>query len=299
VNWKAVFGAMALFFMVILFNIFLHALVSLAVKTAAKFLFIGLADLFLLAFFIYVTGRDYDNFTKIKRRTTVRLVICVFVLILLGVSVAGYPFYYLLSIYSDEPETWELRISNETVLENQVLYMDDWLYISSSGNLTLVNSTISFGYEVYKPYGIYLSSEGRLYVKNCTITSMYKKEGYKIILHGEATIEESTIEYIWGDIRRRSDYGGLEIYSDNVLISNSMISNCTANGVYCEYASPQIISCNISHCGDDGIELSHSSPLIRNCYITNNEGYGIYIHDSNPKLESNVFVNNNKGDIRR
>jgi parallel beta-helix repeat protein len=285
-------GIAFLLFIVILFTIFIHMIVSIFIDNVLKFLIIGLADLTLFFLFIWMFGRDYDKFDHKKRRPNLRLGGAFIVFLLLGYSVVGSPLISSFLMFDDTPTSWDLRITNETVFENQEIIFDDYLYITSTGSLTIENSTILFDNDFDRPFGLYLARKGELVIKNSTLTTLNFREGFKFVLYGTAAIDNCKIRRTWGRARRGNDLYGLEIYSSKVTITNTHISDSITNGIYCKYASPTIINVSIYNCKGEGIELQNSSPLIKDSRIIGNKGDGIHMEHSNPDI-INSTINKN------
>jgi parallel beta-helix repeat protein len=286
------FGSVMVMGVIILFTIFIHMIVSRFIDNILKFLLIGLADLSLVPFFIWVFGREYDGFARKKRRMRLRIWGTFFLVVILSIGGIGSPLADTIFRFDDTPTSWDVRITNDTVFENQEIIFDDYLYITSKGNLIIENSTILFDNDFDRPFGLYLAWKGKLAIRNSTLTSLNSRMGFKFILYGTATIDNCTIRHTWGRKRIGNDYGGLEINSDDVVISNTHISDSITNGIYCDYASPTIINVSIYNCEDDGVELDSSSPIIKNSRIIGNKGDGIHMEFSNPEIINNTINRN-------
>ncbi|MBT4035059.1 MAG: T9SS type A sorting domain-containing protein [Candidatus Marinimicrobia bacterium] len=84
--------------------------------------------------------------------------------------------------------------------------------------------------------------------------------------------------------------------STAVLLGFTILNGST-QGIFCEYSSPNILSCTISH-SVRGIWCWASSPRINDVVVTNNDESGIWIgYESHPFITNSTISNNNGGGI--
>ena len=313
-------GGLLLALIFIIFTLFIYSIVSIIINSAWKFVIIGLTDLGFVLALIFIFGHDYDIFGKKKKKRALRITTAIVFLIIIRAGTQGYPLFELLLTTNDVPTSWELKVENNMIIEDEIICYEDYIYIVSSGDLTIKNSTIIFDCTGKYSFGIYLSKEGKLKIVNSTISSQNPNYGFKCKLYGSADINYSIFKNLGYRYQNYIYCLGIEIYSNNVKINNSYISDSMGNGITCNWASPQIINTTISKCDDDGIDLFHSSaymyectfelnmgdgiyceksnPIIKNCTIQDNNGYGIQVEEGKPILENNMFKNNFKGNIK-
>lgn len=187
------------------------------------------------------------------------------------------------------------------------------IFVDSGKTLHVRNSTTNMNLDTDKEFGIWVAEGGTLILENTTVDSKYPNFGYTFEIMGSATITESYISGLWGDPEYENFDGGLEIYSDDVLIEKSRIEDAPTNGLLIMNSNPSIINNSIEHASDDGIEMRNSNAriehntiercgwamivsggsdaIIRGNFIYNNR-HGIAIIGSDPVVESNEFVEN-------
>ena len=217
------------------------------------------------------------------------------------------------------PDSWQLKVDDVELIENEQITFNDYLYIVSTGVLTIRNSTIIFECTEEYRFGIYLDSGGKLRVENSTIYSNSSKYGFECYIYGRADFIKSNIYNLYGYYGNDYNYGGIYYYEARGEIIDCRISNSKTNGIDCYSSNIKIINTTIRNCNDDGIEIDDSnckiydciiennlgngiyiieaSPEIYNCVISNNAGYGIYVDGGTPDLENNIIENNEKGSI--
>ncbi|MEW5760730.1 MAG: hypothetical protein AB1779_08185, partial [Candidatus Thermoplasmatota archaeon] len=155
------------------------------------------------------------------------------------------------------------------------------------GKLTIASLILKINCSFDGQFGIKVEENGKFEVYDSTITSFNPDYKFKFEVHGSMVIESSNINYMWGDDTK----GGIQIYSDNVRITNSNIGYSPI-GIYVEFASP-IISGNIIKNNVYGIYLWHSAPTISDNIIENNT-YGIYGTNVPPIIQ---VISPNGGEI--
>ena len=84
----------------------------------------------------------------------------------------------------------------------------------------------------------------------------------------------------------------IQVYTSNLVVSNSTITENGDYGIYVVDASPTILDNVITNNRKDGIRLSNASPQIMGNTITGAGWGGIYAANSNPIIENNVIGDN-------
>ena len=312
-------GGILLFVLSMVFALFLYSHISLIIDTAWKFLYIGLALIGVIILLIFISGYDYDNFTRKKKRRYIRVILAILIIILIRGTTYGYPIFEFIPMPTYGPDSWQLKVDDVELIENEQITFNDYLYIVSTGVLTIRNSTIIFECTEEYRFGIYLDSGGKLRVENSTIYSNSSKYGFECYIYGRADFIKSNIYNLYGYYGNDYNYGGIYYYEARGEIIDCRISNSKTNGIDCYSSNIKIINTTIRNCNDDGIEIDDSnckiydciiennlgngiyiieaSPEIYNCVISNNAGYGIYVDGGTPDLENNIIENNEKGSI--
>jgi parallel beta-helix repeat protein len=318
-SFGGLLGGILIFIICVVFALFLYSHISLTIDSVWKFLYIGLSLIGVIILLIYISGYDYDNFTRKKRRRYLRVFLAILIIILLRGTTIGYPLYELIPMPTYGPDSWQLKVDDVELIENEQITFDDYLYIVSSGDLTIRNSTIIFECTEEYRFGIYLDTGGKLRVENSSIYSNSTKYGFECYIYGRADFIKSNIYNLYGYHGNDYNYGGIYYWDARGEIIDCRISNSKTNGIDCYSSNIKIINTTIRNCNDDGIEIDDSnckiynctiennlghgiyiieaSPEIYNCLISNNAGYGIYVDGGTPDLQNNTIENNEKGEI--
>ena len=195
-------------------------------------------------------------------------------------------------IQSGPPETFLAANGN---IEGRLVELNESLYIMNDTRLVISNSTIRFDLSPEVNASIWVAELGFLEIVNSTIESMDVRYGYGFEIYGGALIRDSRISGIYSHPEEINRDGGMEIYADDVTISNCTIANNWKNGVLISDASPAIVDCVFQDCRDDAIEMYSSNAKIENCTFRNN-GWGIVIFErSRPTILGSRFLNNDHG----
>jgi hypothetical protein len=187
-------------------------------------------------------------FKTIKpKRTTWELTrqLCSIFVIFIMVSVAfsGVVNKYFSEVGSPIPDQpnpydWIIEDGDIVVRTDEDLILNGDLIVKPGGNLTLNNVKIQFNssagtnlkFEVESNITGNYSKMGELNIFNSNIT-VKDDDGnhfFDFIIRGNATIYNSEISYVGGS----DPISGIQVYSDNVIISESEISNCKYAGIY-------------------------------------------------------------------
>ncbi len=176
---------------------------------------------------------------------------------------------------------------NDTLLENETLYLDENLIISGS-TTTIRNTELIFDNARRGAIGLYVLDDATLIVSDSSITS---RSYFRCEVYGNLSMTDSHISRLWGD-RDHVDYdGGMEIYSKtrssrhsiDVVLVNTTFSHCLTNGIMAGKSDPLIMNCTFHDIDDDAIELHESDAWIENVTI-HHCGYGIIMDDSDPRI---------------
>jgi parallel beta-helix repeat protein len=181
-----------------------------------------------------------------------------------------------------------LLTSDSQIIMNDNLVLED-------ASLILHNSTLTFNCSSDKEFSIWVDENSRLDLINCTILSVNANLGYGFEIYGTANIVNSTISNVWGDEDNENWDGGIEIYSDSVMVIDSTITHGQTNGILVFDCSPLIIGNIIRGCEDDGLEIHFSESFIVDNTVEHN-GWGIIIWpESDVTISQNVIRNNDYG----
>ena len=180
--------------------------------------------------------------------------------------------------------------------ENETVVLNGNLTINSTGELTFYNVTLIMNSTYDGQFGIYVKEGGRFLVYSSNITAYdittpvwMQRPGrvwispglkYKFVVHGNLTIQDSEISYLWGAANLPSppsQRGGIRIFSNDVVIRNSYIHNGEVHGIDAEGASNlTILNTTLSKNNVSGIFSWGSEMSIQNSIITRNDLYGIW-----------------------
>lgn len=197
------------------------------------------------------------------------------------------------------PASGDWSITDSTTISNQTINLDGNLVVKSGGRLILDNVVLKMNCASNGQYMIKVESGGGLVLNGTTVTCPTDGLYYKFQIYGDADIENSTIEKVWG-IQASFPYwvGGIEIYSDNVSIVGSTVRNCFGNGIMINGSSPEIRNCFISNNGWRGISCcGDASPYIVGNNITNSERGVVNLDLSCATIENNNITDNTAAGI--
>lgn len=248
----------------------------------------------ILPYMIYSMEFKKETIFKGKANPKMIAAMLVVLLILFGIGWAtqvSEP--TLTTIHKDSPpETYAI---SEGEIEGTTELLSDNIYVPARSSLTIVNSTVVFATTFNKQYSIFIEEGGFLEVVNSSIRTNNILFGFGFEIHGSARLIDSSFSRLYGSEDVNNGDGGLEIFSDDVLISNCSISHNKVNGLLIADSSPTIENCIIANNEDDGIEMQNADPVIRNCTIREN-GWAVIVNaKSNPHIEGNLFDSNAHG----
>jgi parallel beta-helix repeat protein len=179
---------------------------------------------------------------------------------------------------------------------NESLEFDGDVIIAPGGVLELDNVSIimnSFDNKIL----LNVTEGGELYMDKSDTSAYISFFPFDFHIYGKAILNNSRFsglgyDYSWWP----SSEGGIMIFSDNVIISNSTIENNSV-GINCIGSSPFIYKNNIINNTSSGIYCTRSNATIVSNFIqsTNTWGVGITIHDSYTYIFNNTLNNNSIG----
>jgi parallel beta-helix repeat protein len=178
---------------------------------------------------------------------------------------------------------------------NTTVYVLGYILVDAGQTLAFRNCTVIMNLTTDKDFGIWVAEGGTVILENTTIQSSYSAYTYPFEIMGTGRILWSTVYNLWAAYGQEDYNGGLEIYSDDVLIDRSLFLNARLSTILVVDASPTISNSRIAGAGDDGIELENSNAHIVNNTIVLCE-YAMYINrGSAPLVEHNTISYNDYG----
>jgi parallel beta-helix repeat protein len=251
-------------------------------------------SLIVLPYMVY--SMEFKKETVFKGRANPKMIAVMMVALLILFSIGWVTQVSeprLITIYKDSPpETYAYSLGE---ISSTTQTLSDNIYVPSGSSLKIVNSTLTFATTFNKQYSIFVEEGGHLEIVNSSIRTDNILFGYAFEIHGSAKLVDSSFSRLYGSLDVNNGDGGLEIFSDDVLISNCSISHNKVNGLLIADSSPTIENCIISNNEDDGIEMQNADPVIRNCTISEN-GWAVIVNaKSNPHFEGNLFDSNTHG----
>jgi hypothetical protein len=186
-----------------------------------------------------------------------------------------------------------MEFFEESIIENQKIETIDNFIIRNNGNLILKNSTVSWNLNASGSGGLYVENGGTFKAYNCVFQGLNGKS-YKCELFGNVQFYNCTFYNLWGDKNDLCGQGGIEIYSDNVLVEKCLIYNPTVTGIVIGDCSPRISNCTVAGCSNDGIEIINGAPLIINNQVEGCDFGIMTFHDCNAVIRNNTIkdINN-------
>ena len=149
------------------------------------------------------------------------------------------------------PYDWIIEDGDVVVRSDEELILNGDLIIKPGGNLTLNNVNLKFNSTLSNSLKLEVqanntgnySKMGELNIlnSNITITDPDGDHYFEFIIKGNATIYNTKLSYIGGS----DPVSGIQIYSDNVIISKCTIEHCKYSGLYIS-ADPIIFENTIS-----------------------------------------------------
>jgi parallel beta-helix repeat protein len=227
---------------------------------------------------------------------------------LLGIFmwVLSYFSFYALSSQSDVysvnkdgvPNSGSYFFINESTIENDLIEIHDNLIVAPGGKITLKNVTLTWDLSKAGAGGLYVDLDGSLKARNCIFKSADSKETIKCELYGKAEFIDCEFYNLWGDRDDMAGQGGIEIYSDDVILDRCYIYKAHVAGIVIGKYSPVISNCTIRKCHDDGIEVQGGNAKIYNNTVKDNGNNGIMVYfGSKAIIENNTITGNDDNGI--
>jgi parallel beta-helix repeat protein len=180
----------------------------------------------------------------------------------------------------------EVRLVNTTVVMNSSYNGQFRIRISSTGNLTAINTTFT----AYDKTTLHHGSN--------FFRTWGDKYNFTVQASGMMTLIDCDVSFVWGDIINRINGGGIKIFSSDVLIDNCSIYSSDLAGVFV-YGNiqPTIINSEIyNNTFSQMLSVIYAKPIIDNNILHSSPalgGWGIYFYQ-----KSDVrFTNNTIYDI--
>ena len=143
-------------------------------------------------------------------------------------------------------------------------------------------------------WGIWVGEGGRLEMYNTTVDCVRIEQGYSFEVHGSAVVDGCHLSRMWGDPAHENGDGGLEVYSNDVRVSNTTFTMCSTNLLMVVRCAPVVEGCSFLGSMDDGIEVGEGSPIIRDCEFTGCE-WAVSHLGGRATVEGCTFVDNEWG----
>jgi parallel beta-helix repeat protein len=196
---------------------------------------------------------------------------------------------------SSNKKVVEMAIDSYESYSNETWDIKGDVIIENGGILELDNVTIIMN-SSFEKLRWNVTQGGELIMKNCNISAYNDYRSYYFMVYGKAILDGSIFTgmgkedsiYYW----RTSEPGGVQIYSDEVVISNSTIRN-DETGIYCRGSSPVIYNNTILENDDVGIYCYNSNATISQNKIHSNRWNGLYVDSPGHNWISRPIIDNN------
>lgn len=180
------------------------------------------------------------------------------------------------------------------VYDGQSLLVNGSILVRAGESLELANATVILNPAFTPQFGVFIEAGGMLVMNNTTLRSSSATQVFAFEVLGSAQIVDSVVWGLWGNRSHPDDDGGLEIYSDDVVIRHSLIQGGATNALLVRNASPLIEGSVIVGARDDCIELHNSSARVFNNTIRDC-GAAVSIRGGSPELRGNLVGYNGAG----
>lgn len=215
------------------------------------------------------------------------------------------------------PLGWYVEDGDEAQYQNEVIMLNGDLIIQDGGSLEFDSVTMYSNARGEEDQAIRILVEegGSFTVRDSTITATIQVDEhkgnqpvrYKFQVYGSMNLTTSTVSFMWGEVDgfavpslplpgsvSLTPQGGLEIYSDDVFISDCIITEGQASGICINDGSPTIVNTEFLDNGHHGLAIptSTSWAVITDCYLHDNEYFGVFTKSGNITFRDNVIENN-------
>ena len=165
-------------------------------------------------------------------------------------------------IESDDPGTTVLEAGEYVDTD---IRADGPVTVGAGETLTLHNVSLVFDPAPGLDYGIWVHPEGTLLLDNARITSANDSVGFSFEVHGKAVILNSLVVGTASDPDNENGEGGVEIYSSDVRVEDTVFRKALSAAVMTVYCSPTIRNCTFTGALDEGVEVHGGGPVIEDC----------------------------------
>ncbi|UCF07168.1 MAG: right-handed parallel beta-helix repeat-containing protein, partial [Thermoplasmata archaeon] len=153
------------------------------------------------------------------------------------------------SMSSSNKPTWTVKKEEDIVKSNMELTVNGNLIVKRGGKLTLDQVILKMNSTKNGEYSIVVEEGGTLMITDSEITAANPLFRYKFLVFGSMIMQDSQVNCLWGSKDEGSKgKGGIQIHSDDVVISGSTISNSQTSGIYISKAAPSITHNEIFDC---------------------------------------------------
>jgi hypothetical protein len=192
------------------------------------------------------------------------------------------------------PEPAGVGLPSDT-MSNFSLSLGGFVVAGAGKTITLSDGTLRFASPSGpRSSGLYVSKGGTLLLRNVTVEPD-GSEGWTAQVYGKAVIADSRIVKPYGDKDRENEFGGLEIYSDDVRISNSSFEGGASNLVFTADSSPLIEGSRFTGAKADAAQVHGGAPRFLNNTFEGNFWGGTLFAHTKAEFRGNRFVNNTNG----
>jgi len=170
------------------------------------------------------------------------------------------------------PAEGDWRITQETHVSNETIYMNGNIFVQNGGSLYLENVTIIFNSTKNGEFRLDVQNGGELYAYNSTFDRGTDfTYGFRLLDGGKLRMENSTIRHCGYNAW---NYYGLVIYGNDVVVRNNLFTEGYM-GVYSYVAT---------------------RPIYEDNEFINNTHVGLYLHTvTGAEVRDNIFIHNNYG----
>lgn len=176
-----------------------------------------------------------------------------------------------------EIEQDEWIITGHVEVSNKTIILKGNLTVKSHGSLILSNVSLDIE---GAGRGIKIEGNGRLEIHD---SDVFSEHHYTFEVNGQMSIHDSKIS------RMRN----IKIKSDDVLISNSTITDAESYGIFCYHSNPVIVNSTIKSNAEKGIYCFGASPRLEGNVITENGGKGSFDAGVHVAYQSSPLIINN------
>ncbi len=213
--------------------------------------------------------------------------------ILIGISSA--------TAQTPPPSSGDWVISDTTSMSGTDVVLKGNLTVEDGGRLSLDNLTLTIDSPSDKAFGIYVKDGGTLLADNCSVLSSNASRHFWFEVHDTAVVRGCDVRDTAANYARYDNFtairGGVQVYSDDVLLVDSVFHDCQRINVYVGDASPEIIRCRFE---DAEYLRTHQDFRNINMYpyswvhLQFNDAAGLYLDEASPNVTDCVFSRNGR-----